>query len=66
MAHGLRALAVPPKMNKLCDAELIEVSLAHVGKNTARATYNRADYSELRRELTCWWSEHIKEATKET
>ncbi|MGS0724541.1 integrase domain-containing protein [Shewanella sp. 0m-11] len=59
VAHGLRALASTTLNEQGFDAELIEVSLAHVDKNTVRAAYNRADYIERRRELMCWWSEHI-------
>ncbi|QDF75985.1 MULTISPECIES: integrase domain-containing protein [Shewanella] len=64
VAHGLRALASTTLNEQGFDAELIEVSLAHVDKNTVRAAYNRADYIERRRELMCWWSEHIEEAAK--
>lgn len=59
VAHGLRALASTTLNEQGFDAELIEVSLAHVDKNTVRAAYNRADYIERRRVLMCWWSEHI-------
>ncbi|MBB1427632.1 tyrosine-type recombinase/integrase [Shewanella sp. SG44-2] len=60
VAHGLRALASTTLNEQGFDAELIEVSLAHVDKNTVRAAYNRADYIERRRELMCWWSNHIQ------
>ncbi|KIO36327.1 integrase domain-containing protein [Shewanella sp. cp20] len=60
VAHGLRALASTTLNEQGFDAELIEVSLAHVDKNTVRAAYNRADYIQRRRELMCWWSEHIQ------
>ncbi|WP_257985327.1 tyrosine-type recombinase/integrase [Shewanella sp. GutCb] len=61
VAHGLRALASTTLNEQGFDAELIEVSLAHVDKNTVRAAYNRADYIERRKELMCWWSEHIRQ-----
>lgn len=60
VAHGLRALASTTLNEQGFDAELIEVSLAHVDKNTVRAAYNRADYIKRRRKLMCWWSEHIQ------
>ncbi|MCG9723482.1 tyrosine-type recombinase/integrase [Shewanella sp. Isolate7] len=65
VAHGLRALASTTLNEQGFDAELIEVSLAHVDKNTVRAAYNRADYIERRRELMCWWSGHIAAAAKD-
>lgn len=64
VAHGLRSLASTTLNEQGFDAELIEVSLAHVDKNTVRAAYNRADYIERRRELMCWWSGHITAAVK--
>ncbi|MCL1093668.1 integrase domain-containing protein [Shewanella kaireitica] len=64
VAHGLRALASTTLNEQGFDAELIEVSLAHVDKNTVRAAYNRADYVERRRELMCWWSGHIQKPEK--
>ncbi|WP_028765338.1 integrase domain-containing protein [Shewanella colwelliana] len=64
VAHGLRALASTTLNEQGFDAELIEVSLAHVDKNTVRAAYNRADYIERRRELMCWWSGHIYQPGK--
>jgi integrase len=59
VAHGLRALASTTLNEQGFDAELIEVSLAHVDKNTVRAAYNRADYIERRRDLMYWWSDRI-------
>ncbi|MEZ9198550.1 integrase domain-containing protein [Shewanella sp. 10N.286.54.B9] len=59
VAHGMRALASTTLNEQGFDAELIEVSLAHVDKNTVRAAYNRAEYIERRREIMCWWSNRI-------
>lgn len=44
------------------DPELIEVALAHVGKNEVRSAYSRADYIERRRPMMEWWSQHIQQA----
>jgi integrase len=66
VAHGLRALASTTLNEQGFDAELIEVSLAHVDKNTVRAAYNRADYIERRRQLMCWWSQHIQQPGQST
>ncbi|OEG75151.1 hypothetical protein BEL05_02530 [Shewanella colwelliana] len=59
MAHGLRSLASTTLNEQGFDAELIEVSLAHVDKKPTRAAYHRVDYIERRRELMNWCSEHI-------
>ncbi|MGZ9898990.1 integrase domain-containing protein [Shewanella gaetbuli] len=63
VSHGLRSLASTTLNEHGFDSELIEVSLAHVDKNTVRSAYNRADYIERRRELLCWWSRHIVEVS---
>lgn len=64
VAHGLRALASTTLNNHGFDPDVIESALAHVDKNEVRRAYNRADYLERRRELMCWWSEHIKKSKK--
>lgn len=61
-AHGMRALASTTLNEQQFDPELIEVALAHIDKNTVRATYNRAQYLEQRRVMMEWWSEHIVKA----
>jgi hypothetical protein len=45
------------------DPDVIEAALAHVDKNEVRRAYNRAEYLERRRNLMCWWSEHIDKAS---
>jgi integrase len=62
VSHGLRSLASTTLNEQRFDPELIEVCLAHVDKNAVRNAYNRSDYLERRREIMCWWSEHIEKA----
>ena len=63
VSHGLRSLASTTQNEQGFDAELIEVSLAHVDKNTVRSAYNRAEYIEKRRVMLQWWSDHIVDST---
>ncbi len=62
VAHGLRALASTTLNEKAFNPDVIEAALSHVEKNEVRRAYNRAEYLESRRELMCWWSEHIAQA----
>ncbi len=62
VSHGLRALASTTLNEQKFDADIIEVALAHIDKNSIRASYNRAEYLERRRVMMCWWSEHIEQA----
>lgn len=62
VAHGMRALASTTLNEQGFDADVIEAALAHIDKNTIRATYNRADYLKRRRVMMQWWSDHIEKA----
>lgn len=62
VAHGLRALASTTLNEQHFDADVIEAALAHTDPDRIRGTYNRAQYLEKRREMMCWWSEHIQKA----
>ncbi|AAZ27231.1 integrase domain-containing protein [Colwellia psychrerythraea] len=62
VAHGLRALASTTLNEQEFNADVIESALSHVDKNEVRRAYNRAEYLDSRRELMCWWSEHIEQA----
>ncbi|MDA9371591.1 integrase domain-containing protein [Porticoccaceae bacterium] len=64
VAHGLRSLASTILNEARFPADIIEASLAHVDQNGTRGDYNRAEYLELRREMMCWWSNHIEQAAK--
>lgn len=63
VAHGMRALASTTLNEQGFDADVIEAALAHIDKNTIRATYNRADYLKRRRVVMQWWSDHIEQAS---
>ncbi len=63
VTHGLRALASTTLNEEGLNPDVIEAALSHVDKNEARRAYNRAEYLDSRRELMCWWSEHIEQAT---
>jgi integrase len=58
-AHGFRATASTALNEAGFDADLIEMSLAHIDKNTVRAAYNRSQYIERRKPLMSWWSSLI-------
>jgi integrase len=63
VAHGLRALASTTLNEEGLNPDVIEAALSHVDKNEVRRAYNRAEYLDSRRELMCWWSEHIQQAS---
>ncbi|MGB3383733.1 MAG: tyrosine-type recombinase/integrase [Marinomonas sp.] len=50
-AHGFRSLASTTLNEWGEDPDLIEVALAHIGKDKIRNAYNRTDYLERRREM---------------
>ncbi|WP_105255381.1 integrase domain-containing protein [Pseudoalteromonas sp. T1lg75] len=62
VAHGMRALASTTLNEEGFDPDVIEAALAHLDKNEVRRAYNRAEYIEKRREMMCWWSNHIEKA----
>ncbi|MGR5348504.1 tyrosine-type recombinase/integrase [Vibrio mediterranei] len=62
-AHGLRSLASTTLNEQGFDGDVIEAALAHVDKNQIRKAYNRTDYLDARKELMCWWSEHIEKSS---
>jgi integrase len=64
VAHGLRALGSTTLNEQGFNPELIEISLAHVDKNSIRAAYNRGEYIERRRAMLAWWSDHVEEASR--
>lgn len=64
VSHGLRSLASTILNEAQFPADVVEASLAHVDKNRTRQDYNKAEYLELRREMMCWWSDHIQQAAQ--
>ena len=64
VAHGLRSLASTVLNEQEFSHDVIEAALAHVDKNSIRATYNRAEYIEQRRVMMQWWSGYIEKSAK--
>lgn len=63
-AHGLRSLASTILNETQFPKDIIESALAHVDQNETRRDYNKAEYLEPRREMMCWWSDHIERAAR--
>ena len=64
VAHGFRSIASTALNEQGFDYDLIEVSLAHVDKNTVRAIYNRATYLDKRRDMMQWWGDFVEQASQ--
>lgn len=65
VAHGFRSLgSTALNESGLFNSDIIELALAHVDKNTIRATYNNALYLEKRREMLEWWAEYVEKTGK--
>lgn len=62
VAHGLRAIASTALHEEGFDTLHIEACLSHSDKNTTRASYNRSDFFEQRKEIMAWWSKFITSA----
>lgn len=60
VAHGLRAIASTALHEHGFDSLLIEACLSHADQNEVRASYNRSDYLEQRKEIMIWWSGFIE------
>jgi integrase len=58
--HGLRATA-STILNEsgAFRPDVIERQLSHIERNRVRASYNRAEYLEERREMLQWWADFI-------
>lgn len=59
VAHGLRAIASTALHEKGFNTLYIEACLSHTDQNETRASYNRSDFFEQRKEIMNWWSEFI-------
>lgn len=64
VAHGLRAIASTALHEHGFNTLYIEACLSHVDQNETRASYNRSDFFEQRKEIMRWWSEYIEKAYK--
>ncbi|WP_236688285.1 tyrosine-type recombinase/integrase [Photobacterium kishitanii] len=54
VAHGLRSVASTALHEQGFDSLLIEACLSHADQNEVRASYNRSDYLEQRKEIMSW------------
>lgn len=59
-AHGLRHTASTFLNEKGFRADIIEMQLAHVDKNSIRGTYNKALYMKERTKMMQWWSNYLE------
>ncbi len=58
--HGFRAMfSTIAREHKKRD-EVIEALLAHVDSNKVRSAYNRADYTEEKREIMQWYADYLE------
>ncbi|MCW4444205.1 tyrosine-type recombinase/integrase [Vibrio splendidus] len=62
VAHGLRSIASTALHENGFDTLHIEACLSHLDQNETRASYNRSDFFEQRKEIMRWWSEFIIKA----
>jgi integrase len=61
VAHCLRAIASTALHEEGFDTLLIEACLSHSDQNETRASYNRSDFFEQRKEIMRWWSGFVSE-----
>ncbi len=66
VAHGMRSLASTALNEQGFDPQIIEKALAHEDRNSVRAAYNRAEYTEERRTMMNWWSKLINSNLPDT
>ncbi|MCF4174472.1 tyrosine-type recombinase/integrase [Vibrio sp. McD22-P3] len=59
VAHGLRSIASTALHEQGFDTLHIEACLSHSDQNETRASYNRSDFFEQRKEIMNWWSDFI-------
>jgi integrase len=65
-AHGFRTLASTNLNEQGWNSDAIELSLAHVEKNTVRAAYNHAERLPERREMMQAWADWLDGLRKKT
>ena len=58
-AHGFRATASTVLNEIGFRPDVIERQLAHAERNKVRASYNQAEYLELRRAMMQWWADYL-------
>ena len=58
-AHGFRGTASTILNEKGFNSDHIERQLAHIEKNSVRASYNHADYLSDRHKMMQWWANYV-------
>mgnify|MGYP005676674829 FL=1 len=66
VAHGLRSIASTALHEQGFDTLHIEACLSHSDQNETRASYNRSDFFEQRKEIMDWWSDYILKAKSDS
>jgi integrase len=61
-AHGFRSLASSVLNENGFMKDVVERQLAHKETDDVRASYNRAQYLSMRREMMAWWSDWLDAA----
>lgn len=57
--HGVRHLGSTILNENNFNSDWIEQQLSHVEDNKVRGTYNKAKYSDQRREMMQWWADYL-------
>ena len=63
-SHGFRSMASTLLNEQGVHPDLIELQLAHAGRNSVRAAYNRAQRLAERREMMQRWADYIDNLRK--
>ena len=58
--HGFRAMFSTIANEHGKDSDVVEALLAHVEKDKVRGAYNRAEYTEKKRELIQWYADYLE------
>lgn len=53
-SHSIQSLASMILNEQRFEADIVEFTLSHVGKNQIRATYNKAEYLEHKQGMMDW------------
>jgi len=59
VGHGFRSLFSTTLNDHGFDSKIIDRQLAHVGRDKIEAAYNRAEYTEKRKEIMQWWGDFL-------
>lgn len=65
-AHGFRSMASTSLYENGWMGDAIERQLAHIEKNSVKASYNYAEYLDVRREMMQWWADYLDQLRLDT